>query len=88
MRSVLRDTGETIITAVVIFLALQATTQSFLIEGSSMEPTLIQDERLLVNRFIYTQSPFNLFGDDHYLFGGPKRGDIVVFHPPTGSNTD
>lgn len=88
MRSALRDTGETIITAVVIFLVLQATTQSFLIEGSSMEPTLLQSERLLVNRFVYTQSPFSLFGDENYLFGGPKRGDIVVFHPPTGSNTD
>lgn len=88
MRSALRDTGETIITAVVIFLALQATTQSFLIEGSSMEPTLVQDERLLVNRFVYAQSPFSLFGDDSYFFGGPKRGDIVVFHPPTGSDTD
>ena len=88
MRSALRDTAETIITAVVIFLVLQGTTQSFLIEGSSMEPTLIQDERLLVNRFVYTQSPLSLFGADEYLFGGPKRGDIVVFHPPTGSDTD
>ena len=88
MRSALRDTGETIITAVVIFLVLQATTQSFLIKGSSMEPTLVQDERLLVNRFVYAQSPFSLFGDYSYLFGGPKRGDIVVFHPPTGSDTD
>jgi signal peptidase I len=88
MRSALRDTGETIITAVVIFLVLQGTTQSFLIEGSSMEPNLLQDERLLVNRFVYTQAPFSLFGDERYLFGGPKRGDIVVFHPPTGSSTD
>jgi signal peptidase I len=88
MRAALRDTGETIITAVVIFLVLQGTTQSFLIEGSSMEPTLLQDERLLVNRFVYTQAPFSLFGAEDYLFGGPKRGDIVVFHPPTGSDTD
>ncbi|MDG0865571.1 signal peptidase I [Candidatus Lucifugimonas marina] len=88
MRSMLRDTAETIITAVVIFLVLQGTTQSFLIEGSSMEPTLTQDERLLVNRFVYTQSPISLFGAEDYLFGGPKRGDIVVFHPPTGSDTD
>lgn len=88
MRSALRDTAETIITAVVIFLVLQGTTQSFLIEGSSMEPTLLQDERLLVNRFVYTQSSFSLFGADEYLFGGPTRGDIVVFHPPTGSDTD
>ena len=88
MRTALRDTGETIITAVVIFLLLQTTTQSFLIEGSSMEPTLIESERLLVNRFVYGQTPFSLFGDENYLFGGPKRGDIVVFHPPTGSSTD
>jgi signal peptidase I len=84
----IRDTGETIITAVVIFLVLQGTTQSFLIEGSSMEPTLVQEERLLVNRFVYTRSSFSLFGSEGYLFGGPERGDIVVFHPPTGSDTD
>lgn len=88
MRSALRDTAETIITAVVIFLVLQGTTQSFLIEGSSMEPNLMESERLLVNRFVYTQSPFSLFGDENYLFGGPERGDIVVFHPPTGTETD
>ncbi len=88
MRAALRDTGETIITAVVIFLVLQGTTQSFLIEGSSMEPTLLQNERLLVNRFVYAQSSFSLFGAEDYLFGGPKRGDVVVFHPPTGSDTD
>ncbi len=88
MRAALRDAGETIITAVVIFLVLQATTQSFLIEGSSMEPALLQGERLLVNRFVYAQAPFSLFGDEDYLFDGPQRGDIVVFHPPTGSETD
>jgi signal peptidase I len=88
MRTALRDTGETIITAVVIFLVLQGTTQNFLIEGSSMVPTLVDEERMLVNRFVYIQSPISLFGNDRYLFGGPRRGDIVVFHPPTGSETD
>ena len=88
MRSAIRDTCETIITAVVIFLVLQGSTQNFLIEGSSMEPTLIQNQRLLVNKFIYVQAPFSLFGNENYLFDGPKRGDIVVFHPPSGSKTD
>jgi signal peptidase I len=88
MREALRDTGETIITAVVIFLVLQGTTQSFLIEGSSMVPNLVQGERLLVNRFVYAQAPFSLFGDEAYLFNGPERGDIIVFHPPTGTTTD
>ena len=53
-----------------------------------MEPTLIQNQRLLVNKFIYVQAPFSLFGNENYLFDGPKRGDIVVFHPPSGSKTD
>ena len=88
MRSAIRDTSETIITAVVIFLLLQGSTQNFLIEGSSMEPTLRQDQRLLVNKFIYMRSPLSLFGNEDYLFDGPKRGDIVVFHPPSGSETD
>jgi signal peptidase I len=88
MRAALRDTGETIITAVVIFLVLQGTTQSFLIEGSSMVPNLVQGERLLVNRFVYAQSQFSLFGHEGYLFSGPQRGDIIVFHPPIGSSTD
>tara|TARA_A100001037_G_scaffold5627_1_gene5560 strand:- start:3014 stop:3556 length:543 start_codon:yes stop_codon:yes gene_type:complete len=88
MRAALRDTAETIITAVVIFLVLQGTTQSFLIEGSSMEPTLLQNERLLVNRFVYAKASFSLFGEQNYLFGGPRRGDVVVFHPPDGSDTE
>jgi signal peptidase I len=37
-----------------------------------MEPTLDVGQRVLVNRFIYR-------------FKDPKPGDIVVFHPPAGS---
>lgn len=43
--------------------------QSFLVQGSSMEPTLHNGERLLVNKFIYR-------------FRLPDRGDIVVFKYP------
>lgn len=42
--------------------------QSFIVTGPSMEPTLHNGERLLVNKFIYR-------------FSAPKQGDIVVFHP-------
>ena len=88
MRRTFRDTAETIITAVLIFVALQATTQSFQIEGSSMDPTLTSGERLLVNRFVYARSDWGVFGDDDYVFHGPERGDIIIFQPPTGSRTD
>lgn len=88
VRKSFRDTAETVIAAVLIFVALQATTQSFEIEGRSMFPTLEDGQRLLVNRFVYSRSPVSLMGEPGYLFHGPQRGDIIVFHPPTSSATD
>ena len=43
--------------------------QSFLVKGSSMDPTLANGERLLVNKFIFKMRP-------------PKTGDIIVLKPP------
>jgi signal peptidase I len=44
------------------------------IPTGSMEPTLDEGQRVLVNRFIYH-------------FHEPRIGDIVVFHPPAGAET-
>ena len=76
------------ITAVLIFVALQLTTQSRIIDGTSMLPTLTSGERLLVNRFVYARTGSGLFGGDNYVFHGPDRGDIIIFHPPGGYDTD
>ncbi|MGH2760090.1 MAG: signal peptidase I [Actinomycetota bacterium] len=43
--------------------------QAFYIPSASMEPTLVQGDRVLVNKL-------------SYRFGEPKRGDVVVFHDP------
>ena len=43
--------------------------QSFVVEGSSMEPSLHNRERLLVNKFVYR-------------FKKPEYGDVVVFRYP------
>jgi signal peptidase I len=43
--------------------------QPFVVEGSSMEPSLQQGERLVVSKVAYR-------------FGRPSRGDIVVFRSP------
>lgn len=88
LRRSFRDTAETVIAAVLIFVALQATTQSFEIDGLSMFPTLDNQQRVLVNRFVYADSPVSLMGQDGYLFHGPQRGDVIVFRPPTNSTTD
>ncbi|UJA21840.1 signal peptidase I [Thermoleophilia bacterium SCSIO 60948] len=44
----------------------------FRIPSESMVPTLVPEQKILVNRLAYT-------------FGDPKIGDVVVFHPPTGA---
>ncbi|HVO54754.1 MAG TPA: signal peptidase I [Solirubrobacterales bacterium] len=54
-------------------LAIQAwLIKPYQIPSESMEPTLDVGQRVLVNRFIYD-------------FEKPAIGDIVVFHPPAGS---
>jgi signal peptidase I len=89
----LREIAETIILALVIFLVVRAVVQNFQVEGSSMEPTLESSWYLLVNKAAYwevnveTLSKFVPFldpGDDptRYIFGGPGRGDVVVFIAP------
>lgn len=62
----LRDLVETIIPALLIALAINFfVAQPTLVRGYSMEPTLHQEERLLVEKV-------------SYRFHQPQRGDIVV----------
>jgi signal peptidase I len=67
-----------VIVAVAIGLALLI--QAFFIKpyripSESMEPTLDVGQRVLVSRF-------------NYHFSDPDRGDIVVFHPPKGADSN
>ncbi len=88
-----REIAETIILALLIFLVVRAVVQNFQVEGDSMEPTLHSNQYLLVNKAQYweinleTLSKFIPFidpGDDptRFVFGGPGRGDVVVFKSP------
>ena len=45
--------------------------QAFYIPSESMEPGLVKDDRILVEK-------------PSYWFGGPERGDVVVFADPGG----
>jgi signal peptidase I len=57
-------------------LAIQAwLVKPYQIPSGSMEPTLDIGQRVLVNRFLYH-------------FADPAIGDIVVFHPPAGSDEE
>ncbi|MBB4664617.1 signal peptidase I [Conexibacter arvalis] len=65
---------------VAIALGLALGIQAFIVKpykipSGSMEPTLVIGERVLVNRI----------GNN---FSDPKVGDILVFHPPAGADSD
>jgi signal peptidase I len=53
----------------IFFALIELTVPRFLVAGPSMQPTFQDDQRLIVSRI-------------HYLFGGPERGDLVVFSSP------
>ena len=93
-----RELAETLLLALLIFLAVRASFQNFRVEGDSMQPSLENGEYLIVNKLAYSQIDFGLFdwlpfvdsGDNakHHLFSSPSRGDVVVFLSPTSPNRD
>ena len=84
----LKEYVEPIIIAVLIALFVRTfIVQAFKIPSSSMEPTLLVGDYLLVNKFIYgTRFPFI---DNKILeFKKPRRGDIIVFIYPKDRSKD
>ncbi len=102
MKSTLRDLAETVILTLVIFLLVRAVVQNFKVEGRSMEPTLQNNQYLLVNKIVYwhldgaiLSALFPGMVDESlardgavYPFGEPRRGDIVVFRFPRDPSRD
>jgi len=73
--SLLREILETALLTLIIFLVLNTLTGRFQVRGSSMEPTLHDGQYLVVSKWTY-------------WLQAPKRGDIMVFHPPNGLTDD
>ena len=99
MRALVRELFETIILTLTVFLVLQISVQNFRVEGPSMEPTLEEDQHLLVNKLVFLRPDFGalagllpLVSADHsapaYTFRAPRRGDIVVFRFPGDMSRD
>ena len=66
-----REMMETLLLAVVLFVAVRAVVQNTRVEGHSMEPTLHDGQHVMVNKLIYDVTE-------------PRRGDIVVLRSPEG----
>lgn len=99
MRAVVRELIETVILALLIFLALQFSVQNFRVEGSSMQPTLEEGQYILVNKLLYLRfDPQNVlkflpFIDSertNFLFpiSSPERGEVIIFHFPRDPSRD
>jgi signal peptidase I len=91
---------QTLVLAILIFLAVRAMAQNFRVEGSSMEPGLHNGQYLLVNKAIYFKLDFSTLSkflpfinadgnhDERYIFRGPHRGDVIVFRYPQDPSRD
>jgi signal peptidase I len=95
----LRQSGalRVVIVTGVIVLGLRAVVQNFRVEGASMLPNFGAGQAVVVSRIAYfhvEQTPLARVlptthqGSTRYLFGGPQRGDVVVFRAPMEPDTD
>ncbi len=100
LRSLLVEILQTVLLTLIIFAGVRSVVQNFKVDGASMEPTLHTGEYLLINKIAYLRlagAPLQLVEDvglaprgvdDYYPFGGPQRGDIVVFRYPEAPDRD
>jgi signal peptidase I len=65
----LREAITLILIAVVTFFGLRLTIQSYIVYGPSMQPNFEENERIIVNKVVYS-------------LHDPRRGDVIVFKPP------
>jgi signal peptidase I len=63
------DLLETLLLALLLYIAVDALSARIRVEGASMQPSLSNGELVLVNKLAYK-------------FQEPRRGDIIIFHFP------
>ncbi len=70
-----REVIETAVLTLLMFLVIHSAVQNFNVDGRSMEPTLHDQELILVDKWTY-------------LFHAPTRGDVIVFVAPPAPSQD
>ena len=94
MKSTIREIIETALLVLLVFFALNLVVFQYEVEGTSMEPSLYDGQRLSVNKAVYFHIdmermsrivPFMKQQEDKviYIFHAPRRGELVIFRPPT-----
>jgi signal peptidase I len=91
------DLAQAVVVAGILVLITRSLVQNFRVEGTSMEPSFAGGQVLVVNRAAYfhvDQTPLGRLlptarqGSTNYLFGGPQRGDVVIFKAPPQPDAD
>lgn len=76
VKAVVLEYVKSFVIAIILALLIRGfVVQAFKIPSGSMRPTLIEGDRILVNRFIYR-------------FREPQRGDVIVFRFPNNLKKD
>lgn len=87
-KSALREWIESILIAVILAMFIRTfIVQAFKIPTGSMRPTLIEGDRILVNKFIYG-AKIPLTNIRLPKFRDPKRFDVIVFIYPEDQKRD
>src|SRR3954464_12714255 len=97
-RSLVWEIIQTVLLTIAIFLAVRSVVQNFRVEGASMDPTLHTGQYLLINKVLYARADGTLLDRlipdrtpqdvPNFIFGGPARGDIIVFLSPGQTDKD
>lgn len=74
-KSFVRDTLEIVFLALVLYVVIQYAVQTVHVLGSSMYPTLHDNDLLVASKI-------------SYKLHAPQRGDIIVFKPPDEASRD
>ncbi len=83
----IREFAKMIIIFALVFIFVRTVAITYTVNGPSMEPTLVEDYRVFVNRLGGIGFwGISLYGRPDFLFGGPERGDIIVFEPQQHGN--
>lgn len=86
------ETLEVVALALLMFMAVRAVGQNFIVDGRSMEPTFLNAELLIVNRVAYLDADLSWVPGvetEHWRpFGEPEQGDVVVFVSPRDATRD
>jgi signal peptidase I len=76
-----------LVLAALTLLAVQGSVRGLTAEGVSMEPTVHNGDRLIVNRLSYAHLDLGLLNwlpliDIDARWARPGRGDVIIFHSP------